>query len=90
MNALVKQLEAEAAKLPLEERLRLVDRILASIQSCEPLVESAWSDEIKSRIAAFDRGEYTTYDSAGLKKLAADIAREGRAELAKNKKRATK
>lgn len=46
--------------------------------------------QIQAGIDAIERGEYTTYDAAGLQKLAADISREGRAELASSRKRAAK
>ncbi len=56
----------------------------------KPRIDKKLKAQIQEGIDAFDRGEYTTYDSAGLTKLAAEIARDGRAELSKNKKRSTK
>ncbi len=63
MNQRVKQLGIEAVKLPPEERLKLVDVILESIQKSDTAIEAAWSDEIRSRIAAFERGEYELEDA---------------------------
>ena len=45
-------------QLPLEERERLVDDLLASLN--EPAareLDEAWAAEIEHRLAAFDRGE---------------------------------
>jgi putative addiction module component (TIGR02574 family) len=45
-------------RLPREERERLVDELLASLN--EPAtteLDAAWSAEIERRVAAYDRGE---------------------------------
>ena len=52
------ELAQRAKQLPREERERLVDELLVSLN--EPAVaelDAAWSAEIERRLAAYDRGE---------------------------------
>ncbi|MBS0447760.1 MAG: addiction module protein [Proteobacteria bacterium] len=45
-------------QLPLEERERLVDELLASLNEPSAAeLDAAWSAEIQRRLAAYDRGE---------------------------------
>jgi hypothetical protein len=65
MNQRVDELTLKAAELSTEERLELVDRILAGIPELHDSalgVERSWNDEIKARIAAFERGDYELED----------------------------
>ena len=48
-------LESEALKLPLEERARLADRLLASVYA-DPAIDEAWAAEVQRRIAAVEAG----------------------------------
>jgi hypothetical protein len=55
---LLDDLLSEASKLPLEQRLTLAHRLLASAEpEASPEVEHAWDVEIRERIARYDRGE---------------------------------
>jgi putative addiction module component (TIGR02574 family) len=52
------ELAQRGKRLPREDRERLVDELLASLN--EPAVtqlDAAWSAEIERRLAAYDRGE---------------------------------
>ena len=52
------ELEREARLLSPEERAQLVDALLDSLRDAKPgEVEAAWSVEIESRVAAYERGD---------------------------------
>jgi putative addiction module component (TIGR02574 family) len=52
----VQRLEAAVLSLPLAERARLAERLIASLD--EPTeIEEAWAVEVKRRLDALDRGE---------------------------------
>ncbi|PWF55154.1 addiction module protein [Massilia glaciei] len=58
MNDQVKELAERGLALPTEDRSRLVDLLLESLQeSPTNEVEAAWAVEIERRLAAYDRGE---------------------------------
>jgi putative addiction module component (TIGR02574 family) len=50
------RLEVEARRLPREERARLAEALLASLEE-EAEIERAWRDEIRQRVAQLDAGE---------------------------------
>jgi len=62
MSAKLKDLEQQASSLVAEERARLAEVLLESLQEA-PLaeIEEAWNREIEERIAAYDRGELQTH-----------------------------
>ena len=62
MQDTVAELAEKARNLAPEERSRLVELLLESLQE-SPLadVEAAWSKEIERRVAAFERGEIQTF-----------------------------
>ena len=48
----------EALDLPADERIGLVDRILASLNlPTRPDIDKLWADESERRVAQIDRGE---------------------------------
>ena len=61
MSKKISKLEREARLLPLQERARLVRRLIMSLES-ENLgnVEQAWFDEADRRLEAYRRGETGT------------------------------
>jgi putative addiction module component (TIGR02574 family) len=62
MADLVAELAQKAQTLAPEERSRLVDLLLESLQ--EPAlaeVEAAWAEEIERRVEAHERGEVETH-----------------------------
>lgn len=63
MADLVTELAAQGRSLPPEERVRLLDLLLESLQeaSCSE-VDDAWNKEIERRVAAHDRGEGRLYE----------------------------
>lgn len=61
MAASLKQIEEQARALSAEERAKLAESMLESLQTPVSEVEAAWAEEIERRVAAFDRGEMPTY-----------------------------
>jgi putative addiction module component (TIGR02574 family) len=61
MSDALKELEKQAKSLTADERARLAELLLESIQD-SPLaeIEAAWDREIEERAAAYDRGELQT------------------------------
>lgn len=60
----VADLAERARSLEPEDRVRLVELLLDSLHD-EPVdeVETAWEEEIRRRVAAFERGEVETYSA---------------------------
>ena len=61
MADVLKELEQQAKALTPEERARLAEVLLESLQDA-PIaeIEAAWDREIEQRVAAYDRGELQT------------------------------
>jgi putative addiction module component (TIGR02574 family) len=61
MSDLLKELEQQAKALTPEQRARLAEVLLESLQDA-PIteIEAAWAREIEERAAAYDRGELKT------------------------------
>lgn len=57
MSDLVEELSHKARALPPEDRVRLAEELLASVQEPDAEVDSAWAEEIKRRIAEIDSGK---------------------------------
>ena len=56
MTNLVDELSRKARALPPEDRVRLAEELLATVQEVDAEVELAWDEEIKRRIAEIDSG----------------------------------
>jgi len=75
MTDTVTNLAAQGKALSPDERLRLVDMLLASLkESSSPEIEAAWTAEIERRVAKFERGEGKTYDAEDVMAEAARLA----------------
>jgi putative addiction module component (TIGR02574 family) len=57
MSDLVDELSRKARALPPEERVRLAEELLATVQEVDPEVEAAWDEEIRRRIEEIDSGK---------------------------------
>ena len=55
MSISVEELEAEALSLSAAQRARLVEKLIASLDS-EPEIEKAWAEEVERRHAQIERG----------------------------------
>jgi putative addiction module component (TIGR02574 family) len=63
MSDLVAELAAQSRSLSPEERVRLMDLLLESLQAEGSLVDDEfWNQEISRRVAAHERGEGTLHD----------------------------
>ena len=56
MSSLVEELSQKARALPPEERVRLAEELLATVQEVDLEIEAAWDEEIRRRIAEIDSG----------------------------------
>jgi putative addiction module component (TIGR02574 family) len=57
----LKDLLEQACALSAEDRAKLIESLLESLNSPLSEIEKAWAEEIEQRIAAFDRGEISAY-----------------------------
>ena len=62
MTATFAEMEQQVRMLPLDERARLAEIVLETLQ-VPPLsdIEAAWNREIEIRVAAYDAGDNETY-----------------------------
>jgi putative addiction module component (TIGR02574 family) len=64
MPAILAEVEQQARTLSPEERARLAEVLLESLQDGTLReIETAWRREIEERLAAYDRGEVKTYSA---------------------------
>lgn len=56
MSDLVEELSRKALSLGPEERVRLAEALLATVQQVDDEVEAAWDAEIQRRVADIDKG----------------------------------
>ena len=61
MAASFKDIEQQARALAAEDRAKLAETLLESLQAPLSEIETAWAQEIEERVAAFDRGETQAY-----------------------------
>lgn len=57
MSDLLEELSHKARALSPEERVRLAEELLATVQEIDPGVEAAWDEEIKRRLEEIDSGK---------------------------------
>jgi len=55
------EVEQQAQALAAEDRAKLVETLLESLQAPLSQIETVWAQEIEERVAAFDRGETQAY-----------------------------
>jgi len=63
MTASFNEIEQQAKALAAEDRAKLAETLLESLQTPLSEVEAAWAQEIEERIAKFDRGETQAYSA---------------------------
>lgn len=61
MGTSLKQIEEQALGLNAEERAKLAEVMLESLNAPIAEVEEAWAREIEQRVAAYDRGDFQTH-----------------------------
>lgn len=52
-----KDLIAEISDLPVEQRARIADQILQTLNRPDPDIESAWMQEVEKRVDEYEKGE---------------------------------
>lgn len=57
MTTPAEALSAQAAKLPPEERMEVVERILDSLDQPDAALDALWAKEADDRLTAYRRGE---------------------------------
>lgn len=61
MSDSIEHVEAEAMQLSLEDRTRLVERLIQSLDEAEAedpkVIDRLWKAEIERRVAAYDAGD---------------------------------
>jgi len=57
MSNAAETLIAQATKLPLEERMEVVEQILDSLDQPDATLDAIWAREADDRLAAYRRGE---------------------------------
>jgi putative addiction module component (TIGR02574 family) len=56
MSSLIDELSRKARALPPEERIRLAEELLSSVQDSDEEIEAAWAEEIERRLAEVESG----------------------------------
>ena len=56
MSSLIDELSRKAHSLPPEERIRLAEELISSVQDSDEEVEAAWEEEIKRRLEGVESG----------------------------------
>ncbi|MGO9567893.1 MAG: addiction module protein [Desulfomonilaceae bacterium] len=76
MSSDFREIEEPAKSLPPEERARLAESLLESLQhEGGAEVEAAWEQEIRARVAAYRRGEEKAIDGESVLAELRQIAR---------------
>ena len=57
MSQAAEALSAQASKLPPEERMEVVERILDSLDQPDAALDALWASEADDRLMAYRRGE---------------------------------
>jgi putative addiction module component (TIGR02574 family) len=71
MSTLLAELAKKPRELPPEERARLAQELLESVdREADPDVQAAWEAEIATRIASYERGEAKLVSAADVFKEA--------------------
>ena len=56
MSSLIDELSRKARALPPEQRIRLAEELLSSVQDSDEEVEAAWAEEIERRLEEVENG----------------------------------
>lgn len=57
MSQTAEALSAQVAKLPPEERMEVIERILDSLDQPDATLDTLWANEAEDRLSAYQRGE---------------------------------
>lgn len=56
MSSLIDELSRKARALPPEERVRLAEELLSTVQASDTEIEAAWAEEIERRLHEVENG----------------------------------
>jgi putative addiction module component (TIGR02574 family) len=56
MSSLIDELSRKARALPPEERVRLAQELLSSVQDSDEEIQAAWAEEIERRLEEVENG----------------------------------
>ena len=63
MNKQVEALTEKAKKLPVTQRLELVDELLASLHKTDPALDQLWGEEAEQRLEGYRQGRIDATDA---------------------------
>ena len=63
MSSSLHEIEEQARSLSAEDRAKLSECMLESLQTSNEEIEAAWSEEIALRIEAFEKGDISVYSA---------------------------
>ena len=63
MSARIQAITEEAERLPVLDRVRLVEHLLATLDKPDPEIDRAWAEECKRRRDSYLRGGTTALDA---------------------------
>lgn len=63
MNKSTTSIAEEAERLPVADRIRLVEHLLATLDKPDPEIDQAWAEESERRLDACLRGDTTARDA---------------------------
>ena len=63
MNTRIQAITEEAERLPVSDRVRLVEHLLATLDKPDPEIDRAWAEECVRRRDRYLRGETTALDA---------------------------
>jgi putative addiction module component (TIGR02574 family) len=66
MAPLLKSIEEQARALSAEDRAKLAESMLESLQPLITEIEAAWAEEIEERVSAFDQGEMSSHSAEAI------------------------
>ncbi len=63
MDERIRTITEEVERLPVPDRVRLVELLLASLDKPDPDIDRAWAEECDRRLDRYLQGETTTLDA---------------------------
>ena len=64
MNTRATVLTEEAGRLPAEDRIRLVEHLLATLDAPDPAIDRAWAEEAERRLDLYIDGKASALDAS--------------------------
>ncbi len=62
MNTATKAIVEQAAKLSVNEKIELIDALLASVDKPDTEIDTLWAAEAENRLSAYQKGELQAQD----------------------------